>query len=283
MSTKEATLPDIDIDKLREEITESAKLKDGIKFPSDAETDRTIDAIQERWADYDGNGPMAGDYVFQEGKFLRVAHVHDRADDGSVCLQTAGEGSFYLCHGSGSYSGGLDYPITIKVTHVGWKPARFWLFYGNSSGAHRGVQFTLPTRVFASSPLVFAAPGQRNIIDECHPHTWRGIYSGDTLEEIQERYPSAYIVEIDDWSQKKEQEQRTHIEFVDVTEEVYWQMLECLPPRKMRNGCFLVGEPMDHMASSGEATYSMYVKKGNTFQESSRAVTIAEFDEITNS
>jgi len=39
----------------------------------------------------------------------------------------------------------------MKLQHVGWRLAPFWIFYGGSSGAHRGVHFTIPVRVFAEA------------------------------------------------------------------------------------------------------------------------------------
>lgn len=140
----------LDIDRLTSEITESAKRADGVRYPSDRETKLTIELIQRNWEAFHGKPPQEGELVVVGEEHHRIAQVWDRADDGSTELQPAKSGSVYLHEGCGSFSGSLDSIATMRLTHVGWKLATFWIFYGGFSGAHRGVYFTIPTRVFAA-------------------------------------------------------------------------------------------------------------------------------------
>ncbi len=46
-----------------------------------------------------------------------------------------------------------------------------------------------------------------------------------------------------------------------VGEEKYYEMLECLPPKRQASNGFLVGEPMDHESEDGSPRFQMYVEK----------------------
>ena len=63
-------------------------------------------------------------------------------------------------------------------------------------------------------------------------------------------------------------------QWIETTEEMYWDMLEVLPPRKMIGGNFLVGEALRHN-SKGEAVYSCFAKFGDTYK--AKNLTVAEF------
>ena len=63
-------------------------------------------------------------------------------------------------------------------------------------------------------------------------------------------------------------------EWIPTTEAMYWQMLECLPPRKMLGQNFLVGEAV-HSNGAGEAVYSCFTKFGDTYK--AKNLTLAEF------
>lgn len=147
------TIERLDIDRLHREITESAKLAHGVRYPSERETQKTIELIQKCWEGFHGKPPQQGEWVEINGECRRIAHVWSRNQDGTTELQAAISGSTYLFEGCGSFSGGLDSPVTMKLQHVGWRLASFWLFYGGSSGGGRGVQFTIPTRVFAEEQV----------------------------------------------------------------------------------------------------------------------------------
>ena len=63
-------------------------------------------------------------------------------------------------------------------------------------------------------------------------------------------------------------------DWIPTTENMYWQMLEVLPPTKMIGRNFLVGEAERHN-SNGEAVYACFTKFGDTYK--ARYLTLAEF------
>jgi len=102
----------------------------------------------------------------------------------------------------------------------------------------------------------------------------------ETLEQVRQRYPDAQVVDVDEWCAEKQRQQQTPITWQDTDEESYMEMLECVPPARMAGGAFLVGEPMDHLAATGESRFEMFRKRGPKYYVASRPVTIAEFDEL---
>lgn len=62
--------------------------------------------------------------------------------------------------------------------------------------------------------------------------------------------------------------------WIPTTSEMYWEMLECLPPRMMGKGGFLVGEANNHNAD-GESVHACFVQHGDSFE--ARYMTCAEF------
>ena len=54
-------------------------------------------------------------------------------------------------------------------------------------------------------------------------------------------------------------------EWIETTEEMYWQMLEVLPPEKMVGSNFMVGEPSRHNGK-GEAVHACFTKFGDTYK-----------------
>ncbi len=141
--------PCLDIDNLRDQIIESAKQANGVRYPSERATENTLNIIQQCWEEFNGKPPQEGEFVKIGDEHHRIAYVTSRNDDGTTTFQPAKSGSVYLFSGHGSFSGSLDSPVTMKLKHIGWEPASFWIFWDGSSGAHRGVQFKLPTRVFS--------------------------------------------------------------------------------------------------------------------------------------
>lgn len=132
--------------------------------------------------------------------------------------------------------------------------------------------------------LCFAIPGQ-TMIDEINPNTGLGVYSGHTLEQVQERYPGAQIMEIDEYCRSKAAAQDTAVVWIETTREEYDNMLGCLPPAAHNSRGFLVGEPWDHHALTGRPRYAAFIEKttrGDGWRETryyraSRPMTTAEF------
>ena len=60
-----------------------------------------------------------------------------------------------------------------------------------------------------------------------------GQYSGETLEQIQARYPGALVGDSDEVTKAREDQLRTAP--APCTHEQFWYALECLPPMGWRN------------------------------------------------
>jgi len=67
------------------------------------------------------------------------------------------------------------------------------------------------------------------------------------------------------------------INWIETTEDDYWDMLGVLPPERRRNGWFLVGEPADLDPITGGERFQAYRRTNSTFERSERAITIDEF------
>ncbi len=65
--------------------------------------------------------------------------------------------------------------------------------------------------------------------------------------------------------------------WVSTTENMYWQMLEVLPPRAQTRGAFLVGEASRHV--NGEAVYSCFKQTGGEYF--AKDMTFKQFKEQT--
>jgi hypothetical protein len=61
--------------------------------------------------------------------------------------------------------------------------------------------------------------------------------------------------------------------WVLTTENMYFDMLQVLPPRKMLGESFLVGEPLRHV--NGEAVYACFTKLGDVYR--AKNLTVREF------
>lgn len=136
------------------QVKESAKHASGVRFPNAADAEFTVDLIFHAWKAFDGRPIQVGEFVKCGDVYRRVAYIwsHDEDGCGTVALQFADVcgGSYYLFSGSGSYSGSLDHTERIRISAepIGWKEAPYWIFWCGRGGAHCGVHFKLPTRVF---------------------------------------------------------------------------------------------------------------------------------------
>jgi len=133
----------------------------------------------------------------------------------------------------------------------------------------------------------YALPESDSIIDTIHPETGLTVYCKETLEQIQARYPGAVRMTIEAFCDQKAARQHRPISWSEVTEERYYEMLECLPPAYYSAEGFLVGEPYDHDASNGQPRYQAFVQWNHgtdvpekTYRQSSRPMTIKEFKQV---
>jgi hypothetical protein len=76
------------------------------------------------------------------------------------------------------------------------------------------------------------------------------------------------------WNELWDAMKETPSAWVETTEEMYWEMLEVVPPVRMDNQKFLVGEA-HHDNEQGEAVYACFKKSGIRFF--ARYLTISQF------
>jgi hypothetical protein len=159
-------------------------------------------------------GARVGDYLLTpDGTVTRFTHAWKDS------IQTGGSegGSYYIGQGGYlSYSGGLDPGVPTKFLREtpAFKDGWTWMFSGNHSGAHRGVYYRAPMRVFDLTPI-------------------------ERLADM-ELFNSTIPV-------------------VEVTEEVYDDALDCLPPVHFSGSFFGMGEPI-RQNFEGKCFYYFFVK-----------------------
>ena len=100
---------------------------------------------------------------------------------------------------------------------------------------------------------------------------------GKTLGDVREEYPDAEEMTLADWCSWKAAQQRTPIIWEDTTEERYYDLLGAVLPAYMGTGGFLVGEPWDHDALSGQPRYQAFRQIGDLYVVASRPMTVTEF------
>ena len=127
----------------------------------------------------------------------------------------------------------------------------------------------------------YAVPGEHSIIDVIHPETGLTWVYAETEEQIRVRYPTAVRISLDDWTKRRAAEQDTPIVWTRTSKRKYWEMLEVLPPALWIGGAFLVGEPTDHHATTGQPRFQAYWQRGSSddfaiYLAASRPMTCAE-------
>ncbi len=108
------------------------------------------------------------------------------------------------------------------------------------------------------SQQCFVQPGQFCIIDVVDPATGRSSIYGETLEQVQARYPGAVVGDLEEWYTRKIESFLTEPE--EITEEQYDEMLNVLPPKRWEHRTGPYGytssfEMIEHMCGSVTAFY----------------------------
>jgi hypothetical protein len=63
-------------------------------------------------------------------------------------------------------------------------------------------------------------------------------------------------------------------DWIETTEDMFWEMLECVPPRVQERGRFLVGEAERHN-DEGKAVHACFKEVGNRFY--AKYMTVEQF------
>ena len=120
------------------------------------------------------------------------------------------------------------------------------------------------------------------LIDILRPGSDRTRYRNRTLAEVQEdpEYAKKVTVErmtLEAFCQSKSAAQDVPVQWESITEERYYDLLECLPPAYYGAQGFLVGEPWDHHAMTGRPRYQACRCRQGVYEASNRPMTILEF------
>lgn len=146
--------------------------------------------------------------------------------------------------------------------------------------AEAEIERTTPTHCFASK----TAYGYGCIIDVLKPGNQVTAIYGSTLEECRERHPDAELMTIQAFCEWKAEQQDTPITWEPTTRRKYLDMLGVLPPighfENNVAGGFLVSEPADHHALTGQARYQAFKHEGSRYFFASRPLSRAEWKEL---
>ena len=130
----------------------------------------------------------------------------------------------------------------------------------------------------------FAIRGQ-TIIDVINPATGLTVIYGKTLEECQQGEGHEHVerMTIDEFCQDKAAAQDAPVVWEPTTEERYDEMLGVLPPALYTEVGFLVGEPWDHHALTGQPRYQAFaaLRGVKAYYVASRPMTKKEFLKVT--
>lgn len=127
----------------------------------------------------------------------------------------------------------------------------------------------------------FAVRGE-TMIDTINPETGLSDCFGKDLAKVRQEYPTAEVMDIGEYCRSKAEKQDAGGEWREVTEAKFDEMLNVLPPAAFVRGFshFMVGEPWDHHALTGQPRFSAYKFTGGKYFEFSRPMTFREFKQI---
>jgi hypothetical protein len=119
--------------------------------PQPQPTERNMELIRQRMAKRAAFAePLEGDFVrLNDGRTARICHCWEDT------IQTTTGGSYYICKGGGCEYSGTLYPGVARDSLVptnGTQVGQVWFFHHDSAGAHLGVFFDVPMRVWALKP-----------------------------------------------------------------------------------------------------------------------------------
>jgi len=126
-----------------------------------------------------------------------------------------------------------------------------------------------------------AIPGADNVLNIIHPTTGRTVYSDKTLYDALMENPDAVVMTIDAFCKQKAERQHTPIVWEPSTYEAFDYGLNVLPPAIWLGNAFMVGEPCDCDAGSGQERFQAFRQRGegvsSTYEKASRPMTKDEF------
>lgn len=102
-----------------------------------------------------------------------------------------------------------------------------------------------------------------------------GDYYGETLEELRLRYNNPYLVAVSPrrvYHLEERYERALAQPFSEITEERYWDLLDCVPPKRQHRNWFFVGE-----CHSG-TLHALCFRLGNRYYTGLRSLSLSDDD-----
>lgn len=131
---------------------------------------------------------------------------------------------------------------------------------------------------FKRNYLCVVSKSRQSVVDGVDENTMLTWCFRKTLEQCREEYPDAEFMRVDAFCEWKAKQQRSPIEWVEVTGEYYDEMLCVVPPARIIGQDFLTGEPFDHDALTGEPRCQALRCIDGRYYRSSRPMTMREFE-----
>lgn len=107
------------------------------------------------------------------------------------------------------------------------------------------------------------------------------VYGLLPVEKVLAENPDYRLVSYDEFVAAASAEQDQPVSWSPVSEDDYYEKMDCLPPAVARSYGFLLGEPQDHHAATGKPRFAAFLKLGigetTRFLRSSRPLQVAEF------
>lgn len=123
---------------------------------------------------------------------------------------------------------------------------------------------------------VFTEPNKTCIVNFCHPQMEQEKIQ-EELKTLRINWPNTILMTWEEFDNQAYKLQNTELKMEEITEERYFELMECLPPAAMEHNKFLVGEPWDHCVKTGKPRFQMCVTSGGKHYASDRPVTKEEY------
>lgn len=126
--------------------------------------------------------------------------------------------------------------------------------------------------------VVFYEAGSISIVDTLNGDTGKSTCMNETLEQVRLRYPNARIVSFDtalEQIREKEKEVYPMLQPIEITEEQYYEMFECLPPMQYKSTQAGSSFKMSEM-TRGDITSGYVCKNGKYYNMNCRVKTSHE-------
>lgn len=120
------------------------------------------------------------------------------------------------------------------------------------------------------SKLYFYERGETGAIDKIDPFTGRGIYSKKNIDELRLKYPNVCILtyeQVNDQIDEALKEKYPLLDAKEITEEKYYEMLECLPPMQYKTGAKAITFKLEEMTCGNITSGFLHLKSNDKYYQ----------------